>query len=43
MKTITASTVILEGERRLGTIVNFTKSIISEIFKKIVHRDFELD
>ena len=34
---------ILERERRPGTIVNFTISIISEICRKIVHRDFELD
>ena len=33
----------LEEERRPGTNVNFTISIISEICRKIVHRDFELD
>ena len=34
-----------EGEeaRIPGIIVNFTISIISEICRKIVHRDFELD
>ena len=34
---------ILEEERRLGTHTNFTISIISEICRKIVHKDFELD
>ena len=34
---------IWEEERRPGTIVNFTISIISETFRKIVHGDFELD
>ena len=33
----------MEEERRPGNIVNFTISIISEIFSKIVLRDFELD
>ena len=34
---------ILEEEKRPGTNVNFNISIISEICRKIVHRDFELD
>ena len=34
---------ILERERRPGSIVNFTISIISEICRKIVQKDFELD
>ena len=33
----------MEEERRPGTIVNFTISIISENVSKIVLRDFELD
>ena len=31
-----------EEEKRPGTNINFTISIISEIFRKIVQRDFEL-
>ena len=34
---------VLEEERRPGTHTNFTISIISEICRKIVHMDFELD
>ena len=33
----------LEEEQRPGTHINFTISIISEISRKIVQRDFELD
>ena len=33
----------MEEERRPGTNINFTISIISEIVRKVVHRDFELD
>ena len=33
----------MEEEKRPRTNVNFTISIISEFFRKIVHRDFELD
>ena len=33
----------MEEEKRPGTNINFNISAISEILRKIVHRDFELD